>query len=121
MAIQIESDGKQPLELERTNAYSYSTMNLDGWFNLAMVGNKVGVDLWNYQAESLKKAINWLLPYALEEQPRTYKQLINYNSSEMYKLLIIASAKYKGNYIEKSKLIPLSDKVALMALLYQRK
>ena len=121
MVIQIDSDGKQPLELERTNAYSYSTMNLDGWFNLAMVGDKIGVDLWNYQAEGLKKAINWLLPYALEEQPRTYKQLINYNSSEMYKLLMIASAKYKGNYTEKSKLIPLSDKVALTALLYQSK
>ncbi|MBC7615647.1 MAG: alginate lyase family protein [Pedobacter sp.] len=119
--IQIDSNGKQPLELERTNAYSYSTMNLDGWFNLAMVGNKVGVDLWNYQAESLKKAINWLLPYALEEQPRTYKQLINYNSSEMYKLLMIASAKYKGNYAEKSKRIPLSDKVILTRLLYQSK
>ena len=119
--IQIDSNGKQPLELERTNAYSYSTMNLDGWFNLAMVGNKVGVDLWNYQAESLKKAINWLFPYALEEQPRTYKQLINYNSSEMYKLLMIASAKYKGNYAEKSKRIPLSDKVILTRLLYQSK
>ena len=119
LIIQIDSDGKQPLELERTNAYSYSTMNLEGWFNLAMVGDKIGVDLWNYQVGSLNNALNWLIPYTLEGQARTYKQLIDYNSSEMYKLLLIASAKYKGNYTEKSKLIPSSDKVILTTLLYQ--
>jgi len=116
-AIQIDSEGKQPLELERTNAYSYSTMNLDGWFNLAMVGDKVGVDLWS----DLKKAIDWLMPYALNQKPKTHTQLIEYNSSDFYKLLLISAAKYKGNYEQKLKFHPPSDKLEITRLLYQYK
>lgn len=117
LALQIDSEGKQPLELARTNAYSYSTMNLDGWFNLAMVGDKVGVDLWS----ELQQAVDWLTPYALNEKPRTHTQLAEYKSSEMHKLLLISSAKYKGNYGQKLKLIPSSDKIAVTTLLYQHK
>jgi hypothetical protein len=122
ISVQIDIDGKQPLELERTNAYSYSTMNLNGWFNLALLGDKVGVDLWNYtdvNGGSLNKAIDWLIPYAFEENTRTYKQIRPYNMEEMYRLLIIASKKYKGNYAEKSAKITMSDDINLLDLLYK--
>ena len=120
--VQIDFNGKQPLELERTNAYSYSTMNLEGWFNMAILGDKVGVDLWNYTDEkggNLNKALNWLIPYAFEEKAREYKQISYYKIGSMYRLLVIASKKYKGNYLEKSASIPLSDDVNLTTLLYK--
>lgn len=117
LATQIDSDGKQPLELARTNAYSYSTMNLDGWFNLAMVGDKVGVNLWS----DLKKPVDWLMPYALDEVPKTHSQLIEYKSSDFHKILLIAEEKYKGGYEQKLKLIPSSEKFAITTLLYQYK
>lgn len=122
IGVQIEFDGKQPLELERTNAYGYSTMNLDGWFNMAILGDKVGVDIWNYtdvKGGNLYKALNWLIPYAFEEKTRDYKQINPYQISEMYRVLIIASRKFKGNYAEKSALIPHSEEIGLTTLLYK--
>jgi hypothetical protein len=122
IGVQITFDGKQPLELERTNAYAYSTMNLDGWFNLAILGDKSGVDIWSYtdvKGGNLHKALNWLIPYAFEEKSRDYQQINPYRISEMYRLLIIASRKYDGNYAERSALIPHSEEIDLTTLLYQ--
>lgn len=120
--LQIDFNGKQPLELERTNAYSYSTMNLEGWFNMAILGDKLGIDLWNYtnkEGGNLHKALNWLIPYAFEEKKREYKQINPYKTSNIYRLLVIASKKYIGNYLDNAALIPLTDDINLTNLLYK--
>lgn len=58
---QFEADGTQPYELERTRSYHYSYFNLDALTLIAQLGEKVGVDLWNYtspKGASLKVAIH---------------------------------------------------------------
>ncbi|MBS1567406.1 MAG: alginate lyase family protein, partial [Bacteroidetes bacterium] len=65
---QITKEGMMPLELERTNALAYSTYNLQGWFRLATLAEKTGVDLWNYrnkQGATIRTAMDWLKPYAM--------------------------------------------------------
>ncbi|MFL5772238.1 MAG: alginate lyase family protein, partial [Flavisolibacter sp.] len=94
---QLASDGRQPLELERTKALGYSTMNLRGWFEAATLANQLGVDLWNYKTSkgaSLKTAFDWLLPYAVGEKEFTYQQIEKYNTMELYPLLLQAADKY---------------------------
>ena len=78
IALQIESDGRQPLELARTKAWSYSNGNLDGLMLLARLGEHLGVDLWNYQTmdgRSIRKALDFLILVALGERKWQYQEL----------------------------------------------
>jgi len=99
---QLTKEGEQPLELDRTNGLGYSTMNLQGWFDVAKLAEKAGVDLWKYKTPngaSIRLALDWLMPYALGEKKWTYQQIGEYNKREIYTLLLQAGNKFQGtNY-----------------------
>ena len=90
IALQIESDGRQPLELARTKAWSYSNGNLDGLMLLARLGEHCGVDLWNYQTtdgRSIRKALEFLIPIALGERKWAYQELGGLQPQMLFPLL----------------------------------
>ena len=75
---QIRSDGYQPLEMARTRPWNYATVNLTGLILLARMGERENIDLWNYVAPnggSIRKAINFLRPYANHSKAWTYPDL----------------------------------------------
>lgn len=95
--LQVEPDGHQPLELARTNAFSYSIGNLDGLMKLAMLGDQVGVDLWGFRTSdgrSIRAALDFLLPYALGAKKWDYPQISGFHGDALSRQLQRAAAKY---------------------------
>lgn len=95
--VQFEKDGRQPLEVERTRGWSYAQKNLQGWFYLAMLADKVGVDLWNYRTplgKSVKAGFNWMLQYADGQLKWPYKQITGANMESFKGLVLEASVRY---------------------------
>ncbi len=66
LAAQIEPDGSQPRELAREDSFGYSRFNVQAMFQLALLGEHVGVDLWRYESPkgaNIRKALDFLVPY----------------------------------------------------------
>jgi len=98
IARQVEPDGRQPLELARTNALGYSVMNLQGLMTLAALGENVGLDLWHYgtaDGRSIRQAIEYLAPFALGEQKWPHQQISQWSPQTLFSLLRQAAAKYQ--------------------------
>jgi len=78
IAWQVEPDGKQPQELQRTRALGYSAFNLVALMTLAEAGKQAGVDLYGYQTKdgrSLRRALDYLTPYADSAREWPHQQI----------------------------------------------
>ncbi len=74
---QIASDGSTPEETRRAESAMYTLWNLKGLGDLALMGSKYGIDIWNYPDAAnakLKKAGEFLLPYAMGAAHWTFGQ-----------------------------------------------
>ena len=101
IALQIETDGRQPLELVRTRAWSYSVGNLDGLMLLARLGENVGVDLWGYQTpdgRGISRALDYLVPFALGTQKWPHQQLGEWQPQSLFSLIRRAAVRYDDRY-----------------------
>jgi hypothetical protein len=113
LAAQIEPDGRQPQELARTKAWSYSIMNLKGLMSLAQLGERAGIDLWHYQTpdgRSLRQAIDFLIPFSANGQKWPYQQLGEWQPQLLHSALREAALKFPGAPYQElvSKLPPLN-------------
>ena len=120
---QLTAEGKQPLELERTNGLGYSTMNLHGWFTVATLSAKTGIDLWNYKTPAgvgIQTAFAWLLPFAMGDSSWPYQQISGYDrKTEWYPLLLQAATGFKKkNYLEMAASVNKEDMNMITELLY---
>jgi len=94
---QIEPDGSQPLELARTKSFSYSVMNLHGFLELARLGHKVGVNLWDLASEdgrSIKKGYQYMLPYLSNAKKWEHQQITDRKHSEEKLISDLKYARY---------------------------
>jgi hypothetical protein len=87
--LQIEADGRQPLELARTRSLDYCAMNLTAFFDLADLGRRVGVDLWGHEGEgggSIRRAFYWLVEHAVDAA-WGFAQVSDFDSAQLMPLL----------------------------------
>jgi hypothetical protein len=96
----IRPDGAQPFELDRHTSLNYHIFNLLGFFNLAKVGGNIGIDLWNYdtpEGSGLKKALDYLLPFALGNETWPYTQIKPIDKDGLHDLICQAIVNYREN------------------------
>jgi hypothetical protein len=113
-AVQIEPDGRQPLELERTKSWHYSIMNLRGHMYLAMLAQRVGIDLWNAQTSDgrgIRKALDFLVPFALGEKPWPYQEISGFQPQMLHPLVRRAAQAWSDDHYRQlaAKLPPVPD------------
>lgn len=123
IAIQIEPDGRQPLELARTNAFSYSIGNLDGLMQLAGRGQQVGVDLWNFRtadSRCIRAALDYLLPYAVGSKQWSYQQIGGFHGDALLHQLQRAETEYHDPKYARAVQQLGGDKSDLETLLLER-
>jgi hypothetical protein len=97
IATQIEPDGRQPHELARSQAWHYSIFNLQALFHAAAIADTVGIDTWNSETKNrgMRKAIDWLIPYATGEKKWPYKEIAAFEPQKLAPLLRIAAIRYR--------------------------
>ena len=101
---QIESDGRMPLELERTKSWNYSNFNLEAMVRLAEMGENVGLDLWNFQEKDgsgIRRAMEFLYPFLNPENKWKYEQIEGFEPERLLPLLRRAARKYTDEKFSK--------------------
>ena len=113
IAAQIEPDGRQPLELARTKAWSYSVGNLDGLTLLATLGERVGVDLWNYRTadgRGIRRALDYLVPFAFGEKKWPDRQIGEWQPEILFPIIRRGASRFPDQqYQALAKKIPQVD------------
>jgi Alginate lyase len=121
--LQIKSDGSQPLELERTKSWGYSSFNLNALCHLAYLADHVGIDLWHFESPkggAIRKALDFILPPALNFDKWKYKQIQEINPESIYFPLLLAEKKFDKNIYSdwKKKIFDEKEKGNIDNLLY---
>ena len=96
----IQPNGSQPFEMYRHTSLDYHIFNLLGFFNLAKIGENIGIDLWNYKSPEgsrLQMALDYLLPYSLGKEAWPHEQIKAIDKITLFNLLCQATLHYKGN------------------------
>lgn len=101
---QVMPDGSQPHELSRTKSWNYSNMNMYGFMEIALMAEKIGVDLWHYERNGqiyMKTMIDWFIPYLKKEKKWKWKQVKEERVTRIKPALELVANKYNDNsYIE---------------------
>ncbi|CAG8510575.1 7261_t:CDS:1 [Funneliformis caledonium] len=90
----INSSGQQRHETSRPTSWFYSVFNLQALFLLAERSQYYGFDGWNYvgpKGQSIKKAVDYLLPYALTDgKGWPFKNIKEFELNSFVRLLELA-------------------------------
>jgi hypothetical protein len=109
---QIEPDGKQPQEVTRADGWHYTVFNLKAFFVLATMGDRAGIDLWNFttsDGRGIRKSLDYLTRFITDEKwPHSTSSDMSWG--DIYDILRQAAIKYgAANYQQISARIPSAD------------
>ncbi|XP_065186669.1 uncharacterized protein LOC135817419 isoform X2 [Sycon ciliatum] len=115
---QILPTGQMPLEEGRTKSWSYTDYNLQAFFNLATSALHSDVNLFTYvssDGRSIRKAVEYIIPYMLGEKTWPYKQIEPFKYSSLFEVFRRSAIAFQNstfeNIIEKVSNETLSNNV----------
>ena len=100
---QIDEDGEQFRETQRTKSWTYSAFNLRAYYILAKLADNIGMNFWQYGTEwqynpeekpLLQTALDYILPAAYNPKEWKKEQIVPIEPELLYPLLLIAESKY---------------------------
>lgn len=111
IAKHIAPDGSQPHEVVRTKSWEYSVMNLTGLFRLALLAERSGPDLWNFETSDgrgLRAGLVYLMKHMDGSSPWPHPNLSKVDTSSALPLVASASRvygadKFPENLVRKAK------------------
>jgi hypothetical protein len=110
----MAADGSLPQELARTRSFHYSTWAMQAVYDVAALGECVGVDLWNYQeadGRSLRKATDFIAAYSGHESDWKWQE-ISMNKQDLYDALVRASQGFRDPTLSAKAAVHATDFVA---------
>ncbi len=111
----ILKDGRQPEELERTRAFSYSVFNLRAMtqFYQLVLGTDILPDKDRVKIlEGIIRAVDYLYPFALNPASWPYEQLRGFDGGRagLVEILLVLNRYHPdGDYLKKARRIPLTE------------
>lgn len=78
----IEPDGKQPRELQRTKAYSYSIMNLNQILDFCIMSKSLGYPVYDDNKTRVDAAYKYLASFVGHKEKFPYSQITDWASCE---------------------------------------
>ncbi len=106
LETQFNAEGLQPKEILRTKSLNSQLFNLEGLFVLALMGEKIGDNLWAFTSpsgRSLRQALDALRPYLRGDRAWPHQQLRELSTGDMRQvalLLRLGSLKFGGEGYE---------------------
>lgn len=94
---QISADGSMPEEMARTRSFHYTRFNSLALIEMASLGDRIGLDLWNYKTadgRSLRTTLDFMIPYTLKEKPWPKKDIEDTRYGDMVEVLRRAANAY---------------------------
>lgn len=94
---QLDNEGKFPREMERTIALHYNLFDLEAFFLVASMAEKLHMEIWNQATASgktLRQSFDFLFPYITKRKEWTGQQIKPFEFEEAYPILLQAARKF---------------------------
>lgn len=93
---QLAADGSFPMEMARTNSFSYTLFVLDAYMIIAQLSEGMGTDFWSLttsSGKSLKSAVDFVFPYIIQQKQWPAEQIRGFNYRAALPVLLRAGRK----------------------------
>ncbi|NWC61840.1 alginate lyase family protein [Cedecea sp. P7760] len=119
--VQFDAKGVPVTEIERTRSWHYSNFILDAWNPLGLLGEKVGVNVWQAKSgeHSLQNGYLYIAGFVDSQTPWPYPNMEPFKPDEALENIVTAAHAWRENntFQDKAKWLLNRNKTAVINLI----